>query len=379
MTNCKFFLSLLFILLYIFAASDLNAQAGAEDFKPSGKVWGYAFGDFFVKAGGDTATWASRAEYSGVAKDVYAFAIRRMYLGYDYNISPKFFTSALLEANDGLLSQKGDRTVTIKALYLRWKNIYQGADLLAGQMSTLAFSQVSEKVWNYRSVEKTITDQRGIRSSSDLGIAVHGVFDSIGNYGYNLMVGNGTSTRPEDLTPSGKHKLYSGEVYAYLLDRNIVLDLYGDYQTSPNEKDVMTLKGFVAYQSDPITIGVEVLTQTQQNAKPDSTNTSPLGFSVFARSVLIKDRLSAFVRFDSFDPDRLYRDSDIISAYNPSNMHRHYEEQFFLAGLDFSPHKNVHVIPNIWINSYKAKGESSLLPERKADIVPRMTLYFIFR
>ena len=65
----------------------LTAQ-GQTEFKPSGKVWGLAFMDFYWKAAGDTATWASRTEYTGVPKDVYAFGLRRAYLGYDYQWSP---------------------------------------------------------------------------------------------------------------------------------------------------------------------------------------------------------------------------------------------------------------------------------------------------
>lgn len=359
--------------------SNIQGQVTPAEFKPSGKVWGYAFGDMYWKAAGDTARWASRAEYSGVPKDVYAFAIRRMYLGYDYNISPTFATYALLEGSDQILTARGERSVTIKALYLKWKNIYPHADLLIGQMSTLAFSFISEKVWNYRSVEKTLVDFRGIRSSSDLGVALNAVLDSAGNYGYNIMIGNGTGLRPEDLTESGKHKIYSAEIYGYLLDRHLILDLYVDYQTGIIDRNTITLKGFAGYQTDAFTIGAELFTQSQMNTKLDGRTTSPFGFSVFARGNLIKDKLSAFARYDSFDPDSDYQDGDIIQSYIPALMNRHYEESFFLAGLDFTPHKNVHIMPNIWINTYSPKADSELLVARDADIVPRITTYFVFR
>ena len=380
MPHCKKFIKKsLTILVVLVCLTPVVAQDSKQEFKPSGKVWGYAFGDFYYKAGGDTATWASRAEYSAVPEKVYAFGLRRMYLGYDYVISPTFSTTALLEGGDGFLTARGDRTVTIKALNLRWKNIYPKADLLIGQMSSLTFSMNSERIWNYRSIEKTIADQRGIRSSSDLGVAIYGRFDSLGNYGYNLMFGNGTGTRPEELTVSGKHKIYYGELYAYLLDRKIFLDLYGDYQTGINERNQFTIKGFAAYLSDPITLGFEVLSHTQYHVKSDGTDLKPFGISIFARSVLVKDRLNAYARFDTYDPDMNYRDEDVLTVYNASAMNRHYEEQFFVAGLDFSPHKNVHIMPNIWINSYKAKGESDVLVDREADFVPRITFMFTYR
>ena len=369
----------LYLMCSFILQNAATAQESATEFKPSGKVWGYAFTDFYYKPAGDTATWASRAEYSGVPEEVYAFAIRRMYLGYDYTISPRFSTAVLLEGGDGFLSSRGDRTVTIKALNVRWKEIYPRADLLIGQMSTLTFSYISEKVWNYRSIEKTIADQRGIRSSSDLGISLLATFDSLGHYGYNLMIGNGSGTRPEELTTSGKHKIYSGELYAYLMERKIVLDLYGDYQTSASEGNVITLKGFAAFQTNRFTVGAEVFTQTQQHVEADEKNFNPFGISLFARGTIIENKLNAFARYDSFDPDRDYRDQDALLAYNPSVMFRHYDEQFFVAGLDYSPHKNVHIMPNLWINSYSPKADNDILVARKADIVPRITFYFIYR
>lgn len=351
----------------------------STEFKPSGKVWGYAFGDMYLKSGGDTAIWASRAEYSGVPKEVYAFGFRRMYLGYDYTISPKFSTTALLEGGDGFLSQKGDRTVTIKALNVKWKGIYKGADLVVGHQSSLTFSYIAEKVWNYRSIEKTIVDQRGIRSSSDAGIALLGTFDSLANFGYNIMIGNGTGTRPEELTQAGKHKIYYGELYGYFFDRKLVVDLYGDFQTGLHDKNVYILKTCVAYQTEPFTVGVEAFTQKLLKSKSDGTDATPGGFSVFARGRIIKDKLHAFARYDSYNPDNSYRDIDVITTYNAANMNKHYDETFFVAGLDFTPHKNVHFMPNLWVNSYSPKGESALLVEREADIVPRLTCYFIFR
>ena len=157
------------------------------------------------------------------------------------------------------------------------------------------------------------------------------------------------------------------------------MDLYGDYQTGIDDRNAFMIKGFAAYQSDVFSIGAEILSMTQKNVKSDRTDASPLGISVFARGVVVKDKLSAFARYDSFNPDQNYRDEDALLIYTPSAMNRHYDEQFFVAGLDFSPHKNVHIMPNIWINSYSPKAENEILVERKADVVPRITFYFIYR
>ncbi|MEO5906096.1 MAG: hypothetical protein ABIQ11_05185 [Saprospiraceae bacterium] len=378
MFNRPLFQVLFCILLTCLPLAFISGQTQSE-FKSSGKVWGLAFTDFFWKASGDTATWASRAEYSGTPADVYAFGLRRAYLGYDYQWSPQFSASVLLEGNDLLQAPRGDRTVTIKSLHVRWKNIYPDADLLVGQMPTLAFSFMSEKIWGYRSVEKTIMDQRGVRSSSDMGVALMGKVDSLGSFGYNIMIGNGSGTRPEELTQTGKHKIYSGEIYGYFLDRKLVLDLYADYLTGVNDRTVLTLKGFAGVQLPAFTFGAEIFSLTQNNLKTDGSDVNPLGYSIFARAPIVKDKLTVFARYDSFDPDNAYRTQDAPTAYLGANMFRHYSEGFFVAGLDFAPHKSVHIIPNIWINSYEAKAESNVLVDRKADIVPRVTVYFTTR
>jgi hypothetical protein len=41
------------------------------------------------------------------------------------------------------------------------------------------------------------------------------------------------------------------------------------------------------------------------------------------------------------------------------------------------PIENVHFMPNVWVNSYKAKNTSAA--ERKADVVARMTFFFVFK
>ncbi|MGH8003242.1 MAG: hypothetical protein ACRECJ_00755, partial [Limisphaerales bacterium] len=74
--------------------------------KPAGKVWGYAFGDYFYKVHG-TALEVSPSQYSTVAKDFQAFQFRRLQLYYDHNISEKFFSRFMFEANDKSLQPDG--------------------------------------------------------------------------------------------------------------------------------------------------------------------------------------------------------------------------------------------------------------------------------
>jgi hypothetical protein len=80
------------------SSSDSAFKAGSPN---SGKLWGYMFGDYYVKAEADSLNRGSSSQYSGVPKNRNAFQIRRLYLGYNYNITKKFAAEVLLEAAPG--------------------------------------------------------------------------------------------------------------------------------------------------------------------------------------------------------------------------------------------------------------------------------------
>ena len=89
-----------------------------------------------------------------------SFQFRRIYLGYDYNISKKFTAELLLAAEDnfpagsppvgsaagtttstarnstGDLTSNQKMTFILKNMNIRWKGIWKGTDLVIGEMST---------------------------------------------------------------------------------------------------------------------------------------------------------------------------------------------------------------------------------------------------
>lgn len=262
-----------------------NANTVTPEFKPSGRVWGYAFGDYYLKTHADSLN-RGKTQYAGklYPKDFNAFDFRRIYLGYSYNISEDFSTELILAHEGDVVNGSGDRMVYVKAANLRWKNIIHNNDLVIGQTATPIFAMVSEKVWGYRSIEKTVADMRGFGSSTDMGVAWQGKLDDKGNYGYNFMIGNGTAQKLEN----NRYKKFYGEVYAKLMDQRIILDFTSDHEVSSPTQSKTTVKGFVAYQTNPLTVGIEVVNQLQKNYKADSVNGSqvnanvvPLAFSVF--------------------------------------------------------------------------------------------------
>jgi hypothetical protein len=388
---------ILSVLISAKAAIAQEKQKADTSFKPSGKLWGYTFGDYYYKAHSDSLNRGGSNQYTGIEKGRNAFQIRRVYLGYNYDISPKFAAEVLLAAEDnvtnssgvtsGDLLSDGKLAFYVKLANLRWKNVWKGTDLIIGQVATPAFSLVTEPVWGYRFVERTVADIRRT-PSFDLGVALQGKFDSQANFGYNLMVGNGNGARPEN----DKFKWFYGDVFAKFLDKKIVVDLYADYQrlnsTPTWHHSRNMIKGFVAYTTPAFTVGVEAFVNhgqqdvvAVQTLQRDTISANAKAVSAFVKGRIIKDKLSFFTRLDNYNPDVNYN-SNLYSSYKglSGNYEPNNKELFFTAGLDFTPVKNVHFVPNVWYNRYTS-NQTGLTgsARRDHDLVYRLTFYYVYR
>ena len=387
--------------------SDTAFKAGSAN---SGRLWGYMFGDFYYKAHSDSLNRGGSNQYTGISKTRSAFQFRRIYLGYDYNITNKFSAELLLAAEDnfpagqpiGNTAASGDETQNnkltfyIKLANIRWKNIWKGTDLVVGQIATPAYPLLSERIWAYRSIERTISDIRRT-PSYDLGAALQGKFDAKGNFGYNLMVGNGSSAKPE----ADNFKWFYGDVFAMFLDKRLVIDLYADYErlnwTPTLHHSRQMTKGFIAYTTPGLTIGVEGFVN---NLKNDVTATkigggtailSPVstGVSYYVHGNIIPNKLRFFARYDMFNPNNKVNNG-IYSKYVQTTGNYNdnsysggvtatgdmtYKQSFITAGLDFTPAKNVHFMPNIWYNHYATQ---LAVKNGDYDLVYRMSFFYTF-
>jgi len=402
--------------------SDSAFKAGSPN---SGRIWGYAFGDYYYKAHSDSLNRGGSNQYTGIPQARTAFQFRRIYLGYDYNISKKFTAELLLAAEDNFpagnpvtsATASGDQlqnnklSFYIKLANIRWKNIWKGTDLIVGQVSTPTYALLSEKIWNYRSIERTITDIRRT-PSYDFGGALQGVFDpATKNLGYNLMIANGSSAKPE----GDNFKWLYGDVYAYLFDKKVVVDVYADYErlawTPSLHHSRQMWKGYIAYNSaatatkgmDPgtgFTVGLEYfinnlkndVTATKIAGGTDLLSPTASGLSLYVHGDIVKTKLRFFARYDAFNPNNKvdnnfyksyvqgtgnYNDNSYIGSGATGDQS--YKQQFVTAGLDFIPVKNVHFMPNIWYNHYKTQ-----LPDLTGkvngdnDLVYRLTFYYVF-
>lgn len=374
---------------FLFTAYASHAQDLPVDtaFKAHGNLSGYTFGDYYYKAHADSLKRGGSNQYSGIPKGRNAFQFRRIYLGYDYFISSNFTAQVLLaaeDANDDLQSNK--YAFYIKYANIRWKNILPRTDLVIGQTATPAFSMTSEPIWGYRSIERTIADIRRT-PSYDLGVSIQGKVGSKENFGYNLMIGNGTGAKSE----GDKYKHYYGDVFAKFINQRLTLDVYGDYERLNWQSGFHHARSmeklFIGYTSKPVTVGLEgfitfleddVTAINNKTFLTDTLNGKAAGISVFAHGPIIKDKLAFFARFDQYNPDTQYDNAHFgnYKSFSPT-YESNTKEQFITGGLDFTPTKNVHLMPNIWLDRYDS--QNGTVVKKDYDLVYRLTFYFIYK
>jgi hypothetical protein len=367
-------------------------------FIPGLKVWGLAYVDVMYHAHADSAK-RGNVQYSGQKGDSAGMDFRRIYLGADYAVSRRFSTQLILsnESNTDVVSN-GNRSVFIKAANLRWSGIFPLSDLIVGIQQTPTFFFTGDRdgvVWEYRSVERSIADMRKLSNSSDAGIQLTGRFNETGTFGYNLMVGDGSGAKPENT----KYQRLYGDIYGKFFNRHLIVDWYSDFDRSrltPFQQSVGTFKLLVAYQSKQVTVGVEAVQQDQQNAafyteakagKPavigtrkDTAESIVIGLSAYVQAKIIEEKLGLFVRYDYFNPDINFSSANFyVSSYTGNTI-----QHFITAGLDYTPEKNIHIIPNIWYNDYVSSADAAekintgSLGQRDYDFVYRVTLAYTF-
>jgi len=325
--------------------------------KSGGYVHGLIVGDYFYKTGGDAKPFGTTSQFSQpLAKDSSAFQIRRLQIFYDYTFSDQFFTRFQMEGNEKSLDPGGRLSLYMKAAYLEWKNLIPQSSLYVGLIPTPTWLNV-EGQWGYRSIEKTITDFRALGSQTDIGVHLRGTLLSEGSVGYSLMVGNGNAQKPEN----NKYKKYYAALNGKPVE-HVYIETYLDYEPYAQKKDRTTWKTFISYREPSLMIGAEILEQIQKNQDTLSHDNDIFGVSLFSW-YQCSEQWKVFGRIDSYDPNR----------YSSSAG---FSECFISLGVDYMPINAIHFMPNIWINTFKDKSSAGRTKE--ADVVPRITFFFMF-
>jgi len=329
------------LIVCIAAASLATGSMAAGPTRFSGQ----AFADYFYNLDG-----------SGVVKNDNGFQFRRIYLTAEHDLSERITSRLTLEADNQALTLNGKSAEFVKYAYLQFKNVAPGGDLFAGMSSTPLW-QDAEAVWGYRSVEKTILDSRGFGTASDIGVAMKGVFGQGSPAGYHVMFANGNGQKPEN------DRSKKGYVAIPIHFRKGIFEPLADYEGGPGDLDKYTLKALLGWTEDKWAVGLEGFRRTNLDAGPGGDDATPTGFSLFGRAKFDKG-WGGFARFDWYDP-------------NSNDDTAGYRHNYVLAGLDFTPAPDVHVMPNISVENYD--GKSSALPDLDKDVVARITVSFNYK
>lgn len=259
------------------------------------------------------------------------FEYRRLYLTTDYTISEVFSGRARFEAKGGSASGED---ILIKDMYLKAKNVLgEGSEVSLGVTSPPSFT-VSEGVWGYRSLEKTILDRVRIVSSRDFGVLAKGRLTPTGSVRYGVMFANNNSTRGED---EDNYKRVYGQLEFYPSDQ-LAFTLGGDY-AGGEEGDGFNVNAFGGYSGDQFRIGIEGFynqisydeVAAKQGEVLGEDSDDRLGVSLFGAARLAEE-WEVVARFDQFERDNLGTETS---------------QNYFLAGVAYQPHEQVRFIPNV--------------------------------
>jgi len=325
------------------------------------KISGVVYSDYFYNL--DNSVVAK--------KDLNGFQFRRIYFTTDFAVADNLDSRFRLESDQTTNSNTngGKLGVMVKDAYLKWKEVFNGSELVVGISPTPAF-EVAEAGWGYRSLEKIILDLDGIIPSRDFGVDLKGKLIENGSINYWLKYANNSGNAPK----TDKYKRYSA-MFRFKLSDNLQTTLHVDYSARADKFDAFDKQAksnnqyvgsfFLGYkQKEDFSIGVEAFTRTIQNnfaktAADALQDQSSIGISVWAWGTL-SETLKLVGRFDSYDPNTK-NDSDGNS--------------FILVGVDYKAAKNVNIIPNFELVNYQAKNAQG---ESLKDLTARVTLAFTY-
>ncbi|GBD87251.1 hypothetical protein BMS3Abin03_01179 [bacterium BMS3Abin03] len=338
------------LLLIIFSLSVITYSIAQEKQESKGKFSGYMFGDYYYFLN----------NHKNDLKDQRGIWFRRIYFTYDYKINKSFSTRLRLEMGNEFNFEEAKTMVPfVKDAWLKYK--FSKQVFIIGINPTPTF-QILEKLWGYRSVEKTPLDLQRMASSRDFGLALKGQLDNSGKFKYHLMFSNGSSNKQE--INKGKSGLLS---VAFFPTKEFVIEIYGDYADRTGNTDWYTLQAFLGYQTKTIRTGLLFADQTRQ--KEDAAN-QKLRLASFFLVDAVSEHVSLLGRVDRILDPNPQGDKISFVPFDPT-----VKSTFFILGADWHPVKDVSFIPNVEIVKYDENNEG-VSPAN--DVIGRVTFFWKF-
>jgi hypothetical protein len=347
------------------------APAPAMQEKLPYKFSGLMFGDYFYNISRDPGIGSLSNVALAGPKDFNGFLLRRAYFTFDLDLAKSFTTRFRLEADSASLDSKGKITTFVKDAWIKWAGMIGSTDFIFGIQPTPAYD-VSEGLWAYRSLEKTIMDLRGIVPSRDFGVSLKGKIDGGGKFHYWFDFGNGSGNAPEQ----DKFKRVMGHV-EFQPNSHWTFTFYQDFRAaqdiaSPIIPDALLNNNstvtawFADYGTkDKFNLGYEGFYQNFQHGFTIPTDPAievksrqSIGHSFWAW-YNFNPKFGVVGRFDYFDPN-----TDKLGILDNRNL--------FIAALVMKPVKNVWIMPNLYVESYGTNADVNT----KTSVTGRATLYW---
>ena len=339
--------SVLILIIIIFSTVITCAQDKNES---GGKFHGLAFGDYYYFID----------DHKSDLVDQRGFWFRRIYFTYDYTINKQFSSRLRLEMNnEGDFTSSVVMVAYVKDAWLKYKISNQ--EIILGISPTPTF-QLIEKIWNYRSVEKTPLDLQRMASSRDFGIAGKGKFDDDGMFRYYLMFSNGSSNKQE--VDKGKSGMLSLSMF---FAEDFVIELYGDYADNPGDENWYTLQGFLGYDTKKLKAGLQYSAQTRQLHDTTDTKLQVLSFFI---SGVVSEHINLLGRVDKMFEPNPEGNRIAFLPFDPTAS-----SLLLILGVDYHPIPEVKLIPNIEFVKY---SENRFGNTPTDDLVARLTFFWAF-
>ena len=169
-------------------------------------------------------------------------------------------------------------------------------------------------------------------SSRDLGIGLKGKLDKNGIMSCNLLLGNGSSNKSE--TNKGK-KIYGS--FAFKTVEGLILEVYGDYETTSEQKNYFTYQGFGAYKGEWGRVGLLYANRHYDHENIEKDWTMLSGFAVISAS----KKMDIISRYDKMLGEPVSKNVEYIpfSTEAPSNL--------IIGGISYEIAKSIWIIPNV--------------------------------
>lgn len=334
------------------------------------KISGLMFGDYFYNISRDPRIESMSNVVLSGKKDINGFQFRRIYFTYDYKISETFDSRFRLEADQSANTSNGKIGVFVKDAFFKWNKIFAGSDLILGIQPLPAF-EITESVWGYRSLDKTILDLRGIVSSRDFGLALKGKINNSGKINYWVMFGNNSGNSPE----MDKYKRFYGHFY-FKPVKNTHITIYGDLKLRPSfdyntvnlSNNDITTSLFAGYsEKDNYSFGIEGILQLRENGYFKQKEASLLyqtrkavGISAFG-SYNFSAETGTVIRYDYFDP-------------NTDSEFKGDSRNYFIFSFVYKPDATVAIMPNILLETYESVNGQNFDP----SVTGRITFLYNF-